>query len=298
MQQQYKFTTDGMTQERLESPGREARRARRNRASMTTRLDPWRLVWGQPYIDARKLARALEEDLAHTPQPDFRTRLLVRDAARALKAYWGPEAFARWLTTSPQAERIGAILEERLGRTGYGNIRRRLVEGIDRGQIEQVFEMIGGGLRHLVEIDVAGSLPTLLEGLTCRPTDDIDVVNEVPAAIRDERTVLDEIWKKFGLKLGHVQSHYLPANWQNRKTLFGNFGNLRVYLANPIDVFVSKLSSKQEKHCDDLRVMAPHLDRIEVKQRLLTDGRAFLEVPRLREQIEANWHFVFREKLD
>ena len=44
------------------------------------RLDPWKLVWGQPYIDCRTLALAIEQDLKHNREPDFRTRLLVRDA--------------------------------------------------------------------------------------------------------------------------------------------------------------------------------------------------------------------------
>ena len=48
-----------------------------------TALDPWRLVWGQPYIDSRTLAAAIEQDLAQGDQSDFRTRLLVRDAAVA-----------------------------------------------------------------------------------------------------------------------------------------------------------------------------------------------------------------------
>ena len=52
----------------------------------TRRLDPWELVWGQPYIDCETLAAAIEDDLQYTPDPDFRTRLLVRDAARALKS--------------------------------------------------------------------------------------------------------------------------------------------------------------------------------------------------------------------
>ena len=39
------------------------------------RDDPWQLVWGQPYIDAERMAAALEDDLRHTPDPDFRTRL-------------------------------------------------------------------------------------------------------------------------------------------------------------------------------------------------------------------------------
>jgi len=53
-------------------------------------LDPWELVWGQPYIDTRTLAGAIEQDLERNTCPDFRTRLLVRDAVVAMRAFWGP----------------------------------------------------------------------------------------------------------------------------------------------------------------------------------------------------------------
>jgi hypothetical protein len=56
-------------------------------------LDPWKLVWGQPFIDCQTLATAIEQDLAGDPCPDFRTRLLVRDAAFAIQSYWGPRRF-------------------------------------------------------------------------------------------------------------------------------------------------------------------------------------------------------------
>ena len=35
-------------------------------------LDPWRLVWGQPYIDCQTLAAAIEQDLEHVGDPDVR----------------------------------------------------------------------------------------------------------------------------------------------------------------------------------------------------------------------------------
>ncbi len=34
-----------------------------------TVLDPWRLVWGQPYIDSRTLALAIEQDLERDARP-------------------------------------------------------------------------------------------------------------------------------------------------------------------------------------------------------------------------------------
>ncbi len=44
-------------------------------------LDPWNLVWGQPYIDSQTLAGAIEQDLERNTCPDFRTRLLGALAA-------------------------------------------------------------------------------------------------------------------------------------------------------------------------------------------------------------------------
>ncbi len=260
-------------------------------------LDPWDLVWGQPYIDSARLAAAIDQDLERNPAPDFRTRLLVRDAARALKAFWGPHRFARWLTQSRVRNAIRGILKEELGKSGFHAIRRRLVASPNLALLQQVFELLGRKLQGRLEINIAGSIPTLVKGLTARPTDDIDIVDEVPSEIRSQRAVLETIKTKYGLTLGHVQSHYLPANWKNRRHFLGDFGGLRVYLVDEYDVFVSKLSSNQERHKDDLGVMARKLDKSKIEKRLLQDGKQFLESPHDRPKILANWAFLFREPL-
>jgi hypothetical protein len=260
-------------------------------------LDPWELVWGQPYIDSQTLAAAIEQDLERNTQPDFRTRLLVRDAAVALRSFWGPRRFSRWVATSPAGQQIRAILKEDLGKQGFTAIRRRLVKSVDFLQVRQIFDLLGRGIHDPVEVHIAGSIPTLIKGLTSRPTADIDFVDEVPAEIRRQRGVLSKIKAEFGLTLGHVQSHYLPAHWENRRKWFGDFGALRVYVVDEYDIFVSKLSSKHEKHQLDLRVLALKLDRDTAKHRLLTEGRVFLDDPKLKPQIEENWRFIFQEPL-
>lgn len=260
-------------------------------------LDPWKLVWGQPYIDCQTLALAIEQDLQRNRQPDYRTRLLVRDATMAIRSYWGTRKFSRWLAVSPVGQQIREILDEDLGEPGFPSIRRRLVASIDSPQIRQIFELLGRAIRDPVEVYIAGSIPTLIKGLTARPTEDIDFVDEVPAEVRRQRALLRRIKVEFGLTLGHVQSHYLPAHWQDRRQWLGNFGELRVYVLDEYDIFVSKLSSKKKKHQDDLRVLALKLDRDVAKSRLLTYGRAFLDDPRSRAQIEENWRFIFQEPL-
>ena len=83
----------------------------------------------------------------------------------------------------------------------------------------------------------------------------------------------------FGLTLGHVQSHYLPTRWQDRRQWLGDFGGLRVYVVDEYDIFVSKLSSKKKKHQDDLRVLALKLDKQIAKHRLVADGRSSWKIP-------------------
>jgi hypothetical protein len=252
----------------------------------TPLLDPWKLVWGEPFIDSQALATAIEQDLQRDTRPDFRTRLLVRDAAMAIQSYWGSRRFARWLATSPVGQQIRAILDEDLGKTGFPAIRRRLVDSIDLTRLRRIFDLLGRAIHSPVEVHIAGSIPTLIKGLTARPTGVIDFVDEVPAEVRRQRTVLRKIETDFGLKLGHVRSNYLPAHWQNRRQWLGDFGGLRVYVVDEYDIFVSKLSSKKEKHQSDLGVLALKLDREIARQRLLTDGRSFLDDPKLKPQIE------------
>ncbi len=286
---------------RIQTPGQRRKPRTRSPVSAVDAVsfdDPWELVWGQPYIDSERLAGAIERELLRNRAPDFRTRLLVRDASRALRSHWGQVRFARWLRRSPARTLVEGVLKEPLGKVGFHFIEERLVAGLRREDVEQILELLGRHVHERLEVNIGGSIPTLLQGLTARPTDDIDLVDEVPAAIRTQRAALKGIREKYGLRFGHVQSHYLPANWATRRRLLGDFGGIRAYLVDPYDVFISKLSSKQEKHRDDLRVMAAKLDRDIVQQRLLTDARAFLADPHDRPVIEENWRFIYREPLD
>jgi hypothetical protein len=267
------------------------------RESKQRKADPWSLVWGQPYIDSATLAAAITDELLHDSDPDFRTRLLIRDASQALRSFWGARRFGQWLSGSPTADRVRVILAEDLGEPGFPHIRRRLVESIGLTQVRQIFDLLGRGVHDRVEVTLAGSIPTLIQGLTVRPTGDIDFVDEVPFAVRRQRKVLEQIRDEFGLTLGHAPAHYLPANWEKRRQSLGDFGGLRVFLADAYDVFVSKLSSKKEKHQQDLRVLAQKLDKDTARNRLLTDGKALLQLPGERHQIEEIWAFIFQEPL-
>ena len=142
------------------------RRREREDPSMSqapANLDPWRLVWGQPYIDSRTLAAAIEQDLLREPDPDFRTRLLVRDASVALRSYWRARRFLQWLEGSPVGPRIRQILDEDLGETGFPAIRRRLVDSIDSTRISRIFELLGLTVGAHHEAPLVPDVPNAVE---------------------------------------------------------------------------------------------------------------------------------------
>jgi hypothetical protein len=108
----------------------------------TRRLDPWELVWGQPYIDCETLAAAIEDDLERTSEPDYRSRLLIHDAAQAIRSYWGPKKFARWVGKSPLGNRIETILQENFPEEGFPRIRGKLVASVKSEVVERIFELV------------------------------------------------------------------------------------------------------------------------------------------------------------
>ena len=111
--------------------------------SLSQFLDLRRLIWGQPYIDINTLAAAIESEVQHNAHPDYRTRLLIHDAAQAIRSFWGTRKFNRWLADSPARDHLLALLDEPFAETGFPNIRGRLVDNIGDIPIKQIFTLLG-----------------------------------------------------------------------------------------------------------------------------------------------------------
>jgi uncharacterized nucleotidyltransferase DUF6036 len=256
----------------------------------------WRLARsGQP-IDATALAAALEEQ-ARDPAPDFRTRLLVRDSLDALARHWGREQLEDWIAASPARGSLHAWWGDDLGPAGFPTLERRIMDAVKPETVLQFLRELGRRIQRPSRVEVGGSIALILQNVLSRHTDDIDVVNEVPAEIRSEHALLDELAARFGLRLTHFQSHYLPTGWETRLSSFGGFGQLDVYLIDPTDVFVGKLFSARRKDRDDLRALAGRLDKQAVRSRLRTSAGALLAEPQLAEQARENWYIVYGEEL-
>ena len=205
-------------------------------------LDLWNLVRKRPQIDPRDLAEAICGEVRHEAL-DYRTRLLIRDSVEALRLHWGANRLDEWLGDCAECEQIQTICRESFDKVGYPSLRKRLMEKTDPDDIRQYFAYLGEKLTRAVRVDVAGSVALILPGYLSRHTEDIDVVGEVPSDIRNNHSLMSTLETSFGLKLGHVQSHYFPSGWRDRVHSLNVFDQLHVFLVDVYNVALSKFFS-------------------------------------------------------
>jgi hypothetical protein len=250
---------------------------------------------GQP-IDAGELATALEEQ-ATEDQPDFRTRLLMRDSLGALARHWGQERLEAWLTASPVGVRLWQAWQADLGEEGFPSLVRRIMDATKRETILQFFRELGTRLPTGARLYVGGSLVLILQGNLPRHTEDVNVVDGVPTEVRTQHDLLKELTVRYGLTLASTPSRFLPSGWHDRTHSLGRFGELEVALVDIYDVLTGKLFSAKMKDRDDLRGMSTRIDKQILAERLRHwPGPAPLE-PRVTENARLNWYVVYGESL-
>lgn len=172
-----------------------------------------------------------------------------------------------------------------------------MADATDPETLKQFLRELGDTLKVPARLEVGGSTALILRGLLSRATDDIDVVDEVPKSIRVERELLEGLIQRYGLRLTHFQSHYLPSGWSQRLESIGRFGKLDVFLVHPVDIFVGKLFSKRTKDLDDLRMLLPGLDRAAIVDCLKNSAQPLRADPNLRADAQRNWYILFGEEL-
>lgn len=262
----------------------------------TKTLDLWSLVRGRPQIDPHDLADAVAHQAAEEPL-DYRTRLLIRDSVEALRTRWGNSRLNAWLASCSTSTKIGSILRESFEEVGFPSIGMRLMDKTDPETVRIYLTELSRHVRKPTRIEIGGVIALILPELLARNTEDIDVVDEVPKEIREKHDVLDNLKKRYGLHLGHFQQHYLPAGWSNRLHYYDTFGELQVYLVDPYDVFLSKLTSVREKDFDDMRLVKTQLDKTILTQRLKDTMQGTFATESLRERAQNNWKTLFGEPL-
>jgi hypothetical protein len=263
----------------------------------TPRLaDLWEFVLHHSGIDPTDFARAIETQ-ATEPSLDFRTRLLIRDGIDALEQVWGRGRVEQWLCGSPAKERLCAIRGEPLGRPGFPFLVQQLMEPTTPDTIRQFLRELGMLAGGPTRIAIGGSAALILRNQLVRHTQDIDVVDEIPAEIRSQHEALQRLSQRYRLQLTHFQSHYLPLGWEARLEFLGSFGPIEAFLVDAYDVAASKIMSNREKDRDDLRVLAGTLDKQLLLGRLRDSCASLLNEPDLRRSAEANWYILFGEAL-
>jgi hypothetical protein len=265
-------------------------------AAAAVPLDLWTLVLRRPHIDPDQLAFALEHE-AERPPLDFRTRLLIRDSLRALTAVWGAPRTTLWMNNSRVRDTLTAVAQEDLGPEGFPFLTGQLVESIKPDVILAMLRELGDVVDSPESIAIGGAASLILSNRLARMTQDIDVVDELPQAIREQHELLAELAKRYRLRLTHFQSHYLPTGWKSRLGSVGRFGKLDVFAVDEIDILVGKLFSSREKDRDDVRTLSGQIEKQAIIDRLRLAGQGHLAEPALRRNAEKNWYIIHGEAL-
>jgi hypothetical protein len=258
--------------------------------------DLWSLALDQPQIDPGELAEAIEEQASQTDL-DYRTRLLIRDSVGALRHCWGDERVQRWLADFPVGARIKTITQEEFERPGFPSLVRRVMEPTKPEKVRQFLRELGSHPPRPTQVRIGGAIALILTGHLVRRTEDVDLVDEVPAAIRSQHRLLERLNQTYNLHLTHFQRHYLPARWEQRLHSLEPFGPLRVSLVDVHDVFLRQLFSAREQDKQDLIVLASHLAKETLARKVKDDCSALLAAADLRRHAEQNWYILYGEAL-
>ncbi len=169
------------------------------------------------------------------------------------------------------------------------------MDATDPNYLLQMLRELGTRVATPTTFIIGGSLTLMIDALITRHTDDVDLVDEIPATLRGEHELLAELCSRYGLKLTHFQSHYLPAGWNERVRSVGVFGKTTVMRVDPIDVLVGKLFSRRTKDLDDNRQAWPLIDQTIFRQRLVAEARRLSSAVGQIESARHNWYILTGE---
>src|SRR6266404_7474895 len=163
--------------------------------------DLWGLVQTRQQIDPSDLTVAMEQQVS-SGDLDYRTRVLIRDSAKALKNYWGRKRFAAWLARSRFGKDIDLICQGPWDDDrGFASLERRVMDVTRPETVRQFLNDLGNKIRKPLRIEIRGSIALIMLGLLSRKTEDVDVVDEVPAELRSQHELLHHLKEVHFLEL-------------------------------------------------------------------------------------------------
>jgi hypothetical protein len=267
--------------------------------------DPALALWNllaSPTIDPATLARAIETVLVQ-PNLDWRTLQLVKEGWEALEQAIEPRLLNDYLLERT-AIQITEAIRARIADVStshrdvkFPSLKERLMPHLSPITVRQFLRELGGAIASPATITMGGAASLVLRGLLSRATEDVDIVDEVPVEIRDERQVLQDLSARYGLRLTHFQSHYLPQGWESRTIDFGTFGKIQVRLVDALDIIAGKVFSARPKDLDDFRLLSLNFNKEELRQRVLQGSSSLISSDQNRRQAIKNWYIVYGDDL-
>jgi len=267
--------------------------------------DPAHVLWNllaRPTIDPATLARAIETVMVE-PTLDWRTFQLVKEGWEALEESIEPGLLNDYLVerTSIQiTEAIRARIHDAWNShcdVKFPSLKERLMPHLSPVAIRQFLRELGSAIAHPATITMGGAASLVLRGLLSRATEDVDVVDEVPAEICDEQVILQALSARYGLRMTHFRSHYLPRDWESRTIDFGTSGKIQVRLVDALDIVAGKVYSTRPKDLDNFRALSLNLNKEELRQRVLQGSSSVNSSDQNRRQAITNWYIVYGDDL-
>ena len=257
--------------------------------------DVWSLVYGRPSIDPLDLLISIEAACERPDEIDLRTRGLIHDAVLALKQTWGVARLQSVLSNGAAGVVQQIEVDPRVEKDRFPSLKGRLMDKTRPEVVLRFLRELGEGTRRAARIDIGGSTALILAGVLNRATEAIDVVDEISSGIPVEHDLLDGLTKRYGLRLTHFQSHFLPDCWASRVHTLGKFGSVDARVIDVLDIAVGKLFSRRTKDFDDLRDMldAGHLTASSLEEHMRLTAQVLLIAPMLRASAERNWMVLF-----
>lgn len=112
---------------------------------------------------------------------------------------------------------------------------------------------------------LAGSLGSLGARITDEPA--VDLSGELGsrissmASLRSEPALLQEPAQRYGLKLAHSHSDFLPEGWRDRTGSLGQFGLIDAHVVDSLGILAGKLFSNRARDLVDMRAACQLVDQ-------------------------------------
>lgn len=240
----------------------------------------WERVSSYDDLEPRELAELVQEE---RNLEDPRTRQLVFESICALGG---------WNLKLPSCPvEVDPVFK-------FPSLKRRIGLVTTAEKILEFLRKISLRLPTETRVVIGGGSALILDHLVQKITEDVDLVDEIPATLRGMREELESAQQAYGLHLAHFQSHYLPDGWEKRLISLPPMRKLHAYRVHSLDVFIGKLFSNRAKDARDLAALKPQFEPQVVLQHLRSNGRKLYADATLRSYLLDNWYVLYGEDLN